>query len=108
MSVQEVLIDKVGFQGDGLSRDGVVVPLTLPGERVTVRPGKERVELDGDDGAWRRWATVDVVTRAITAGVSVVEGVGHRGPGWSLGAVVTVAAYPVVVRGRAVTARPRS
>jgi 23S rRNA (uracil1939-C5)-methyltransferase len=43
--VQDVLIDKVGFQGDGLTRDGVVVPLTLPGERVSVRPGKERVEL---------------------------------------------------------------
>lgn len=43
--MQEVLIDKVGFQGDGLSREGVVVPLTLPGERVTVRPGKERPEL---------------------------------------------------------------
>ena len=43
--MQEVLIDKVGFQGDGLTRDGVVVPLTLPGERVSVRQGKERVEL---------------------------------------------------------------
>ncbi len=43
--MQDVLIDKVGFQGDGLTRDGVVVPLTLPGERVSVRQGKERVEL---------------------------------------------------------------
>ena len=44
--MQEVLIDKVGFQGDGLSRDGIVVPLTLPGERVTVKSGKDCVELD--------------------------------------------------------------
>lgn len=43
--MQEVLIDKVGFQGDGLTREGLVVPLTLPGERVTVKPGKDRIDL---------------------------------------------------------------
>ena len=30
-------IARVGFQGDGLSADGHIVPLTLPGERVRVR-----------------------------------------------------------------------
>jgi 23S rRNA (uracil1939-C5)-methyltransferase len=43
--VQDVLIEKVGFQGDGLTREGLIVPMTLPGERVTVRPGNDRVEL---------------------------------------------------------------
>ncbi|MDV6329589.1 RNA methyltransferase [Asticcacaulis sp. 201] len=41
----EALINKVGFQGDGLTTGGLVVPLTLAGERVTVRQGKERLEL---------------------------------------------------------------
>lgn len=41
----DVLIDKVGFQGDGLTREGVAVPLTLPGERVSVRLGKDHAEL---------------------------------------------------------------
>ena len=38
-------IARVGFQGDGLSADGQIVPLSLPGERVRVRRGKERLEL---------------------------------------------------------------
>lgn len=38
-------IARVGFQGDGLSADGQIVPLALPGERVRVRRGKERLEL---------------------------------------------------------------
>jgi 23S rRNA (uracil1939-C5)-methyltransferase len=38
-------IVRVGFQGDGLSADGQIVPLSLPGERVRVRKGKERLDL---------------------------------------------------------------
>ncbi|HEX7798827.1 MAG TPA: class I SAM-dependent RNA methyltransferase [Asticcacaulis sp.] len=38
-------IARVGFQGDGLSADGHIVPLTLPGERVRVREGKGQAEL---------------------------------------------------------------
>ena len=45
MAEFEALIGKVGFQGDGLTAGGLVVPLTLPGERVLVRQGKERLEL---------------------------------------------------------------
>ncbi len=45
MSEFEAYIDKVGFQGDGLTAGGLVVPLTLPGERVRVRHGKDRLEL---------------------------------------------------------------
>jgi 23S rRNA (uracil1939-C5)-methyltransferase len=45
MNEFEAVIDKVGFQGDGLTHDGVVVPLSLPGERVRLRRGKERAEL---------------------------------------------------------------
>lgn len=41
----ETTIAKVGFQGDGITPDGKVVPLSLPGERVRVRQGKERLEL---------------------------------------------------------------
>ncbi len=41
----ETLIDKVGFQGDGITAGGLVVPLTLPGERVMAREGKDRSEL---------------------------------------------------------------
>ena len=41
----ETHIGKVGFQGDGIASDGGIVPLTLPGERVRVRPGKDRLEL---------------------------------------------------------------
>ncbi len=40
MAEFEALISKVGFQGDGLTAGGLVVPLTLPGERVRVRQGK--------------------------------------------------------------------
>ena len=41
----EAHIDKVGFQGDGITAGGLIVPLSLPGERVVVRQGKERPEL---------------------------------------------------------------
>lgn len=41
----EAHIDKVGFQGDGITAGGLIVPLSLPGERVTIRDGKERNEL---------------------------------------------------------------
>lgn len=41
----ELDIARVGFQGDGLSPDGQPVPLSLPGERVRVRRGKDRLEL---------------------------------------------------------------
>ena len=40
MAEFETIIDKVGFQGDGITLEGQIVPLTLPGERVLVRPGK--------------------------------------------------------------------
>jgi 23S rRNA (uracil1939-C5)-methyltransferase len=45
MNEFEAKIDKVGFQGDGLTADGLVVPLSLPDERVRLRKGKERAEL---------------------------------------------------------------
>ena len=45
MAEFETVIGKVGFQGDGIGAGGEIVPLTLPGERVRVRPGKERLEL---------------------------------------------------------------
>lgn len=54
MAEFEVDIDKVGFQGDGLTNDGggtpLIVPMTLPGERVRVathrdKDGKERAEV---------------------------------------------------------------
>ncbi len=45
MNEFEAVIEKVGFQGDGLTAQGVPVPLTLPGERVRLRKGKERAEL---------------------------------------------------------------
>ncbi|WP_303831822.1 class I SAM-dependent RNA methyltransferase [Asticcacaulis taihuensis] len=45
MAEFEALISKVGFQGDGLTAGGLVVPLTLPGERVRVRQGKDKLEL---------------------------------------------------------------
>ncbi|ESQ76419.1 class I SAM-dependent RNA methyltransferase [Asticcacaulis sp. AC402] len=41
----EAHIDKVGFQGDGITAGGLIVPMTLPGERVLARQGKERPEL---------------------------------------------------------------
>jgi 23S rRNA (uracil1939-C5)-methyltransferase len=40
MSEFEALIEKVGFQGDGMTADGLVIPLSLAGERVRVRQGK--------------------------------------------------------------------
>jgi 23S rRNA (uracil1939-C5)-methyltransferase len=48
--LREVLIDRVGFQGDGIGeepgRDNkVLVPLTLPGETVLARGAGERCEL---------------------------------------------------------------
>ncbi|MFT4075412.1 MAG: RNA methyltransferase [Asticcacaulis sp.] len=45
MSEFEAHIERIGFQGDGLTAGGLVVPLTLPGERVRVRQGKDRLEL---------------------------------------------------------------
>lgn len=45
MAEFEALIEKVGFQGDGITAGGLVVPLTLPGERVVAREGKDRLEL---------------------------------------------------------------
>lgn len=42
MSEFEAHIDKVGFQGDGFTQGGLVVPMTLPGERVRVRQGKSK------------------------------------------------------------------
>ena len=41
----EAQIEKVGFQGDGLTTAGLVVPLGLPGERVRVAGGGDRHEL---------------------------------------------------------------
>jgi len=41
----ELDIVRMGFQGDGMSADGQAVPLSLPGERVRVKKGKERLEL---------------------------------------------------------------
>ncbi|WP_050808356.1 class I SAM-dependent RNA methyltransferase, partial [Asticcacaulis biprosthecium] len=41
----EAHIDKVGFQGDGITAGGLIIPMTLPGERVLARQGKERPEL---------------------------------------------------------------
>jgi len=44
--MREVIIDAVGAQGDGIVRQGpVFVPLTLPGERVTVKMDGSRGEL---------------------------------------------------------------
>ncbi|WP_425996177.1 class I SAM-dependent RNA methyltransferase [Caulobacter sp. DWR1-3-2b1] len=44
--MREVIIDAVGAQGDGIVRDGpVFVPLTLPGERATVKMDGSRGEL---------------------------------------------------------------
>ena len=43
----EVVIDRLGARGDGIAetKDGVLyIPLTLPGERVRVRPGAKRGE----------------------------------------------------------------
>lgn len=45
MAEFEASIEKVGFQGDGLTAGGLAVPLTLPGERVQARQGKDRAEL---------------------------------------------------------------
>jgi len=42
MTEFEVTIDKVGFQGDGIGAGGRIVPLTLAGERVRVRPADAR------------------------------------------------------------------
>ena len=42
MSEFEALIDKVGFQGDGITAGGLIVPLTLPGETVRVRTAKDK------------------------------------------------------------------
>ncbi len=45
-AVETVLdIDSVGAQGDGVSAEGVFVPLTLAGERVRVRRSGDRAEL---------------------------------------------------------------
>ena len=41
MSEMTRIIEKVGFQGDGITSDGLFVPLTLPGERVRTTPEKE-------------------------------------------------------------------
>ncbi len=45
MAEFETLITRVGFQGDGLDASGHAVPLTVPGDRVRVRQGKDRLEL---------------------------------------------------------------
>ncbi len=50
----EAQIDKVGFQGDGITAGGLIVPLTLPGEQVRVRDGKAK-----DQG---RLELIEVVT----------------------------------------------
>ncbi len=47
MAEFETVIGKVGFQGDGITPQGEAVPLTLPGERVRVRRGKDRMEVVG-------------------------------------------------------------
>jgi len=41
MREQVCTIDRIGFQGDGLSTDGLFVPLTLPQETVRVQTGKD-------------------------------------------------------------------
>lgn len=42
---RQIDIASMGAQGDGVSARGVFVPLTLPGERVSVAGGGERAEL---------------------------------------------------------------
>ncbi|MBX7248252.1 MAG: class I SAM-dependent RNA methyltransferase [Caulobacteraceae bacterium] len=42
---RELLIERLGAQGDGVSTDGVFVPLTLPGERVRARVAQGRGDL---------------------------------------------------------------
>ena len=42
---REVLIERIGAQGDGIGEGPTFVPLTLPGERVIVRGKGERAEL---------------------------------------------------------------
>ncbi|MDC7684318.1 class I SAM-dependent RNA methyltransferase [Asticcacaulis sp. BYS171W] len=45
MSELTCKIEKVGFQGDGITADGLFVPLTLPGEEVRVRADKDHAKL---------------------------------------------------------------
>ncbi len=45
MEMREVVIERIGAQGDGIAAGPTFVPLTLPGERVRVRGGGERAEL---------------------------------------------------------------
>lgn len=47
MAEFEALIDKVGFQGDGITAGGLIVPMGLPGERLFVREGKDKLEQIG-------------------------------------------------------------
>ena len=43
----ETLIDKVGFQGDGITAGGLIAPLTLPGERVRLRESRGAGQTQG-------------------------------------------------------------
>ena len=43
----EVLIERIGAQGDGIAAGPVYVPLTLPGERVLADGSAERADLTG-------------------------------------------------------------
>jgi 23S rRNA (uracil1939-C5)-methyltransferase len=45
MAQQTLSIAHIGFQGDGITADGVFVPLTLPGEEVRAEIHKDRADL---------------------------------------------------------------
>ena len=46
-SAETVTIRDLGARGDGIAEDGTLVPYTLPGERVAIRPEGRRAELLG-------------------------------------------------------------
>lgn len=41
MAERLAIIDRIGFQGDGVTPDGLFVPLSLPGEQVRLSVGKD-------------------------------------------------------------------
>ena len=45
LAEREVVIERIGAQGDGIGPGSTFVPLTLPGERVSVRGRGERAQL---------------------------------------------------------------
>ena len=48
---ETVTIRELGARGDGIAEDGILVPYTLPGERVTIRREGKRAELLGIEQA---------------------------------------------------------